>query len=343
MKKVLHLLSSNKYSGAENVACNIINMFNGEMNMVYCSPNGPIKESIEKRNITFLPLKKLAIKEVKSIIKEFKPDIIYAHDFKASCIAALLCGNIRVISHIHSNNSIVSKPNLKSIFYKLSTKKFSKIVWVSQSAFDECYFSKKIASKSIVLYNVIPSSEIIEKSRQSNIKDKYDLIFLGRLAYPKNPERLIEIIKIIKQGKKDIKLAIVGDGEKRNILENMVKNYNLNDNVHFFGFQSNPFPIMKKSKLMIMTSLYEGTPMSALEAQCLGLPIISTPVDGLKYVIIDGYNGFLCDNNKLISKKIVHILDNVKEYNLMKKNSLKRFDEINDLNKYKNTIKKMLE
>ena len=58
MKKVLHLLSTTSFSGAENVVCQIINMYKNDKNfeMFYCSPNGPIKKSIEDRKIIFVPI-----------------------------------------------------------------------------------------------------------------------------------------------------------------------------------------------------------------------------------------------------------------------------------------------
>ena len=341
--KVLHLLSSNKYSGAENVACNIIAIFKDEAQMVYCSPKGPIETALKRRNIKYISINKLSIGNVKKVIKDFRPDIIYAHDFKASCIAALCSKKIKTISHIHCKNSIIGKRNIKSFLYKLLTKKFSKIIWVSQSAYDECYFSKKIEAKSIILYNIIIKDEIIEKSKEDNIKNTFDLLFLGRLTHQKNPERLIQLMEMIKKKKKDIKLAIVGDGEKRDVLEKMVEEYKLSKNVCFFGFQGNPFPIMSKCKILIMTSFYEGTPMAALEAQCLGLPIISTPVDGLKDIIINDYNGYLSDDNDIISNKIVEILNDEKELTQLQCNSKKRFNDINDIKKYKEKLLSFLE
>ena len=57
--KVLHLLQSNRFSGAENVVCQIIDMFrtDKDIEMVYCSPDGPIKETLTERKIRFVPLK----------------------------------------------------------------------------------------------------------------------------------------------------------------------------------------------------------------------------------------------------------------------------------------------
>ena len=54
--KILHILSSNKYSGAENVACQIIALFREEDDVAYCSPDGQIADALKERNIKFIPL-----------------------------------------------------------------------------------------------------------------------------------------------------------------------------------------------------------------------------------------------------------------------------------------------
>ena len=89
-----------------------------------------------------------------------------------------------------------------------------------------------------------------------------------------------------------------------------------------------------------MTSIYEGTPMCALEAQALGRPIVSTPVDGLKKIIADGENGYLCNENSSFIKNILFILKNNNIENFKDK-SLFKFQKINNIENYKNIIKKI--
>ena len=103
--KVLHLLNSNKYSGAENVVCQIFGMMQDEpsVEMLYCSPDGPIREALEERRIPFSAVNCLSISEVKRIIRQFQPDIIHAHDFTAGIISSLAAGSIPVINHLHNN------------------------------------------------------------------------------------------------------------------------------------------------------------------------------------------------------------------------------------------------
>ena len=89
-----------------------------------------------------------------------------------------------------------------------------------------------------------------------------------------------------------------------------------------------------------MTSIYEGVPMCALEAMSLGLPIISTPTDGLVEIIEQNKNGFYSNSDEEISKKIINLLKNNDEYKKMSSNALKKSKKLNDINKYKETLNK---
>ena len=71
--------------------------------------------------------------------------------------------------------------------------------------------------------------------------------------------------------------AVIGTGELEEVTKTLSHNKGLDNNLHFLGFMSNAYGILEHSKLMIMTSRWEGTPMCALEAMALGVPIVSTP------------------------------------------------------------------
>lgn len=338
-KKILHLLSSNTFSGAENVACQIIDLFKTEdADMAYCSPNGDIKNALIQKNINYLPINKMTYSEVKKIVNSYNPDIIHAHDYKASVIASMFYKK-KLISHIHVNNVKMNKINLYSLLYLMCSKVYSKIIWVSDSALENHCFNNMLKKKSVVLYNVIDKRKIEEQCLQKQLNEKYDLIFLGRLTYQKNPIRLIKIISKLKEKKDDIKVAIVGNGEMYDEVVRVSNELNLYHNIKFYGYMNNPYPILKSSKMLILTSLFEGTPMCALEALALGIPVISTPVDGLKNIIKNDINGYLTNNDDEMCKKILEILSDDFDIESLSKNCQKSFEKISDLNKYKETIR----
>lgn len=155
--KVLHVLASSRFSGAENVVCQIVNMFKDERNieMAYCSVDGEIRQALDERGVKFFPVTKLKKKELKEVINKYNPDIIHAHDMRASYVSAQACGKIPLISHIHNNAFDSRGLSIKSIAYFLAAKKARHIFWVSKSSFDGYFFHKFFSKKSSVLYNVI--------------------------------------------------------------------------------------------------------------------------------------------------------------------------------------------
>lgn len=339
--KVLHLISTDVFSGAENVACQIIKQFEKDKkyDMVYCSKIGPNKERLDSLEIKTLPIKKFNYECVKKAVEQYKPDIIHGHDIKASIIASMFSNKAKIVSHIHANHENMRKFNMKTFLYSLTIKKYSKIIWVSQSALDSFYYANKVKDKSIVLYNVIDSKALLENLRKDTNDYEFDLIYLGRLNYQKNPERLISLIEKTTKAKKDLKVAIIGDGDLRDTVEDLVKEKKLESNVTIFGFMNNPYKVLSCSKIMIMTSRYEGTPMCALEAMAFGKPIISTITDGLKDIIDNDKTGFLSNDDDKLSEKIIELLSDKKIYNEWCNCVKKKNDVINNIENYCAEIK----
>jgi glycosyltransferase involved in cell wall biosynthesis len=337
--KVLHLLASNKFSGAENVVCQIIEMFkNDDIQMVYCSPDGPIKQTLKDKNIDFIPIDNLYKKSISKVVSSYNPDIIHAHDVKASIIASQFAKKVKVISHIHGNDERkMGKLTLKSFLYNWVSKKFSKIFWVSKSCFDKYHFKNKVADKSEILYNIIDIEKLKEKALADPNNYDYDICILGRLVEVKNPTRALNILKDVIERRPETKCAFIGDGELRDACEEFVKSNNLSNNIHFLGFQSNPYKILHDSRLLLMSSINEGTPMAVLEAFALGIPLVSTRVDGAVELITDNRMGYLYDDNRDAVNHILHILnDNADLY----KNYLVDFSQkYNNINLYKHKIK----
>ena len=342
MLKVLHLLSSDRFSGAENVVCQIITAFDGdsEVEHLYVSPEGPIRETLKEKNIRYVPVKYLNGIDLKRIVRIEQPDIIHAHDMLASLFATFCVRNIPIVSHIHNNNFGFKGvgPFVTSLAYCIAARRAKHIFWVSEAAYNGFRYKKICSSKSSVLYNVINIEELNNSIKIDPEKYQYDLIFLGRLTYAKNPQRVLEVTKILKNQKDDIKVAMVGAGELENELRNFVKDNQLEKNVDFWGFRKNPYKILKNSQVMIMTSRWEGLGMCALEAMALGVPVVSTPTGGLCEILEDGKNGFLRKSNKELADKIIDILNNPSLKEQMSTYASENSIKMNSREKYKNKI-----
>lgn len=338
--KILHLLQTNRFSGAENVVSQIIGLFKGDadVEMVYCSRDGQIRQALAERNIHFAPISAFCVKEVKRVIREQKPDIIHAHDMRASFIAARACGKIPLISHVHNNNFDSRGFSVKSIAYLFAASKAKHIFWVSQSSFDGYAFHKWFKNKSTVLYNIIDIDSLYQKMETDNNRYNYDVIYIGRLTAPKNPQRLMRVFGKIKEIYPTVKMAVVGTGDLEQETKALCSELNLQNNVEFLGFQNNPLKMLHDAKVMIMTSRFEGTPMCALEAMALGVPIVSTPVDGLKVLVKNGENGYLSDDDDELANKILELINDPQIHNDFSTKMKEVAVEINDKNKYKSIL-----
>jgi glycosyltransferase involved in cell wall biosynthesis len=142
----------------------------------------------------------------------------------------------------------------------------------------------------------------------------------------------------LKESKPDLKVAIVGTGELEAEVKDLCKELDIQDNVNFLGFQSNPIKMVHDSKAMILTSRWEGTPMCALEAMALGTPVVSTPSDGMKDLIDDGINGYLTDEDAVMAEKLLKIMNDPAHREMLSENTKKKFAQINDAPKYKEAI-----
>lgn len=337
--KVMHVLNSRIYSGAEKVVCQIIHAFQGEVEMVYCSPESDIvRKMVEAQGVTYLPMKTMSVSELSRVIREQKPDLIHAHDMRAGFFSALCCGKIPLVSHIHNNAYDARGLSPKTVGYLLAGFRAKHIFWVSQSSFDGYAFHKLFARKSSVLYNVIDTDEIYTKLSQDSNSYDYDLIYVGRLTYQKNPQRLLRLCARLKESKPDLKVAIVGTGELEEELKTLSQELNLEDTVHFLGFQPNPIKMVACSKAMILTSRWEGTPMCALEAMALGTPVVSTPSDGMKDLLTDGVSGYLTESDEQMAKDLLKIFTQPEHRKLLAENARKKFDSLNDGEAYKQAI-----
>lgn len=333
--RVLHMLKSSTFSGAENVACQIISQFSDGNEIAYCSPDGDIADALKSRGVTFLPMSKPCFSEARRVINEFKPDIIHAHDMGASLLAAMVCKKIPLILHIHNNCYDARGISVKSLAFLPAAKKASHIFWVSKSSLDGYRFGKKFYDKSSVLYNVIDGDAIVEKAGDS---EHYDVVYVGRLTYQKHPERLLDIISLVAKNIPTLRVAIAGKGELFDSTREYCNQLGLDNNVDFLGFLKDPHSLMKNAGVMLMSSRWEGTPMCALEAQALGLPVVSTAADGLVDMIENGVNGYLESEDEIIAQRVTDILTDAELRKRLSENSQRLSRERNDIAKYKEKI-----
>ncbi len=126
--------------------------------------------------------------------------------------------------------------------------------------------------------------------RRRNGRNEKTLLFIGRIASQKRPDIILQAIS---RTKERWKLIMIGDGDEKNDLPELIDLLHIKDQVELIGWQADPWEYADGISAMVMASDFECLPMTALESLASGIPVISTPVDGIIEIIKPGVNGFL--------------------------------------------------
>ncbi len=271
--------------------------------------------------------------------------------FQANVYCAILCKllNIKIIVRPNSSPVGWSQNFIKYYCFKYLFRLADKIIVNSIDFKNE--FKSIFNLKTICIYNPLNKKEIIQNSKiKSDIKfsrKKINLINVGRLVHQKDQMTLLKSLKKVKD-KINFNLLIVGKGEKKNDLLDFINKNDLKKNVQLINYTSNPYNLIKKSDIFILSSLYEGLPNVLLEAQALKTYIISSNCPtGPREILLNGKAGDLFkvgDYNKL-SNLIINFSKNkstCKKKIITGFDYLTRFNHEKNLKKYLKEIKSLM-
>jgi len=290
------------------------------------------------------PIKDLkALYSIYKILKQEKPDIVHTHSSKAGIVgrfAAKMCGIKNIIHTIHgfSFNDTQSflKKNLFIFLEKLGAKISKYLIPVSVENTTKG-LQNNIGKKE--QYHYIRLGVDIENfknfkdtptlKKELDIDEKDFLVTtIGPFKPQKNLPDFIKTANEISKNNKNFKFVIVGDGTLRNEFEKLITDYNISQNIFLIGWRRDISNILHSSDFFVMTSLWEGLPISTIEALSCGLVPIVNDVDGQREIIKDGYNGFLIKPHdiKSIEEKILLLAKNSELKNKMSENARKSID-----------------
>lgn len=177
----------------------------------------------------------------------------------------------------------------------------------------------------VTIYNPVYSADIIAKSNEYidgncfDYKEMPIVITSGRLHPDKNYSTLINAIKKVHQ-KKLVRLIILGDGDLRNELHELINTLGLQEYVEMLGFKDNPYAYMSRSDVFVLSSNHEGFGRVLVEAMACGCPVVSTDCpSGPREILEDGKWGRLVptgDYNSM-AEAIIETIDNPIPKNLL--------------------------
>tara|TARA_Y100001970_G_scaffold281852_1_gene393474 strand:- start:9350 stop:10462 length:1113 start_codon:yes stop_codon:yes gene_type:complete len=250
-----------------------------------------------RRNITKI-FYFFALKKLKKTIKKFNPELLHAHYLSSYGILANLTGFRPYCISIWGDDIFLPTKNF--IFKKLllSSLKNAKQLFSTSKVIDKLVHSQYDLSTTIIPFGVDT------KFFKPLNRKKNNPIIIGiikSIEQHNGIEFLIEAFNIlIKKKINNIQLNIVGVGSLENKLKKMVKAYDLENEVNFFGYVShqNIVPHYQKLSIFVCPSLRESFGVSVIEASATAVPVIANKIGGLKEVVQDGKTGYLLDVTK---------------------------------------------
>lgn len=377
MKKVLFLIESLSGGGAEKVLSVLIKHINKEdFDITVCTITDigiyteEIKQNVKYLSILGNPQKKSFIGRIIYkinykliytllptwlIYKLFIPqnydvEIAFVEGFVTKLLAASTNNRAKKIAWVHidlSQNPWTLKNkiyrNLKEEQYCYS--KFNQIICVSDTV--KTNFIKKFKLENVIrIYNPIDKVDILQKANVTcqypqtgnNIK----FITIGRLVHQKGYDRLLNIMKQLKDNGIHCKLLILGEGEMYHTLSKYIEENDLSEDIMLYGFQANPYQYLKNADCFICSSRSEGFSLVIAEAMVLGKPIISTYCSGPNELLEEGKYGILVENSENKLYQIIKTINTNKnilhEYSTKSLNRSKDFDIQKTIKEIENII-----
>lgn len=308
MRKVLFLIHDLGQGGAEKVLVNLVNnmdrskfdisvtvLFGGGVNEQFLSSDIHFHAVFPKvfpgnskimKLLTPRQLHRLCVRE------HYDIEISYLEGPSARVISG--CGDAytKLVSWIHVEQHTMAKvaaPFRNAQEAVSCYNRFHQTICVSEYVREDFCKILSFQKPCRVLYNTVESDRILEQSREParelDCNDRIRLVAVGTLKESKGYDRMLRIIKRLKEAHYPVHLYILGIGPQGQALEKYVQENGLEDFVTFLGYRTNPYPYVSQCDLFICASHAEGFSTAATEALILGTPVCTVEVSGMKEML----------------------------------------------------------
>lgn len=232
-------------------------------------------------------------REVSKILQREQYDIVYLNISTAiDCITALAAKAKkvpRILIHSHTSGNDLENP-VKRMIYDTIHKFCRLFLYRTATEYYGCsrkagvwLFPKKIveSNRFQTIFNAVDlekytyNEELREQVRKElNLEDKFVVGHVGNFSYPKNHYFLIDIFEKLKAKYPESVLVLAGQGERLEMVKNIVKDRGMEDSVKILGFRKDVNRLFQAMDFFVLPSYFEGLPTVSIEAQCTGLPCL---------------------------------------------------------------------
>jgi glycosyltransferase involved in cell wall biosynthesis len=291
--------------------------------------HGILFEEVHDRTILDLS----CVAKLNRLIRRNELELLHAHDDKSllyGWLLKIINPRLKIIytCHLYLDYKRSDFPSQMTYLNYLLRKRVSSflakrflrpIIAVSEATKEQLIKGGFREDEVIVLHNGIDVEFWKQNSGYPVLRDEMQLgsdeLLVGtvaRIDYQKDFSTFFGVAKLVKLHVPRARFVVVGDG-KGNELEKIkecAKESGLSQDICFTGHRNDLLNVYSSLDLFLMTSIKEGLPNSILEAMAMGVPVVSTAVDGVPELIVENKTGYLCPTGDVetLSNRVISLL-----------------------------------
>jgi len=330
MKKILHVIDSLHLGGAQEVV----------MNLATCGNTAEFHHEVatmhgrgvywERMAALGIPLHSLSphkfipwyAASLPALLLRGKFDILHCHLVASNIFAkptGALCGVPVILNHDHTNDDYRANDRIRLALDTLSNRLATHLIAVSDSCRKFLIERENVpAGKITLVQNAIDLARFsracgkrAEARRRLGLPDGVPVVAgVGRLNPQKNFTQFIRIAAEVSKHHPETVFLIAGEGPEESLLKRCAEESRLGDRLKFCGYVADTRSVYLAADVLLMPSLFEGLPMTLLEAMAMEVPVVASALDGIAEVVEDGVDGFLAQPGatEIFAKKIRRLI-----------------------------------
>lgn len=323
-QNVLFFTRTMKLGGTENVILQLCEILKPLVNkVIVCSCGGVNVEKLSNMGIKHYPIPDIENKSfstiisvsstISKIVKEENITLIHTHHRMAAFYVSLL-GLYRKCEFFNtSHNTFDNKKALTRFAYK-----HANLIACGEMVKKNLVEVFNLNNVHVV-HNSVPAfiGDVVLDPVISELHEKGYFVIgnVGRLSEQKGMEYFIDAVPDILKRHPEARFLIIGSGEDEEKLKNQIDQLHIEDQVYLLGYRNDIQNIMSQLDLVVLSSLWEGFPLTPIEAFSVGKTIVATGVDGTVEIVHDEKNGLLIEarSSEQISEKVIWMIEHSDE------------------------------
>lgn len=350
-QNILFFVKTMNMGGTSNVILQLCKILQPHVKkIVVCSVGGPMVENLNQMGIKHIEVGNVGchrlseaikiLQQLNVIIKRENITIVHTHHRMSAFYTAFLYKKrkFKFVNTAHNtfyDNKLMTKFAYKNANIIACGKMVKKNLVEFFGIPDE---QVTVIHNSMEPYN--GKLEIIDILQQLKNEGYYLVANVGRFAKQKGMEYFIDSYPLVKKETDKIKYVLVGDGEDKEKLKKKISELGIQDDVIFLGFRRDVQNVLSQIDLLVLSSLWEGLPLTPIEGFSVGKTVVATAVDGTVEIVENGKNGFLipAKDAKAIAEKVVYLFKHPDKQKIMEEEATKTFVDEFSFEKFSDSI-----